>query len=225
MIKKTVLFIACLSSVLLAGCNTPTTTAQVPVIQTSGQVSQSPSQAASTPTAAFIPYVDANEFLEQANDRVRFKNWNFSIVLPTEDWALDRFTGKDFPSDMTAGTFVRNPLPNKEVSPAVTIIFNRIPNGLGVQQYSAAVMQGKESYFSNILDTFKSGDKRISLENAIGFITKYKEQGKDYDSMAYFIYATSNDIGVQVIMAGDLESMQAIQKELETMIGSFQFEK
>jgi hypothetical protein len=225
MMKKPILLLTFLSIVLLVRCSSPNTTTQIPVIPTSSQISQSPSQVASTPTAVFIPYVDANEFLEQANDRVRFKNWNFSLVLPTTDWTLDRFTGKNFSADMTAGTFVRNPLPNKEMSPAVTIIFNRIPNGLGVDEYSAALMQGKELYFENALGSFATGDKSMSLENAIGFITKYKEQGKDEESIAYFIYATNNDIGVQVIMAGDLKSMEEVQKELESIISSFQFEK
>jgi hypothetical protein len=216
-IKKSSIIVFVLGLLFLVSCGVSATP--------QNQESQSSSVAESTSTPFFIPYVDANEFLEQANDRVRFKNWNFSLVLPTDDWTLDRFTGKNVSNDMTAGTLVRNPLPNKQMSVAVTIIFNRVPNGLSVDQFSAVTMQGKESYFSNILDSFKSGDKRINLENAIAFITKYKEKEKDDETMAYFIYATNNDIGVQVIIAGDLDSMQAIQKELETMIGSFQFEK
>ncbi len=83
-------------------------------------------------------------------------------------------------------------------------------------------MEGKENYFSTVLETFASGDKRINLKNAVGYITNYEV--KDRESMAYFIYATNKNIGVQVIIVGELDSMQEIQKEIESVISSLQFE-
>lgn len=179
--------------------------------------------ATSTATVVLLPYADANEFLETADYRVRFKNWNFSLVLPTADWSLERFTGKNFSEEMTTGIFVRNPLPGRKTSPALTITFNRIPRGLDVEHYSISVMQAKKAYFANTLETFASGDERIHLQNAVGYITKYSRG--DQELLGYFVYATHDRTGVQAILVGDTESMSDIQKEVEAILASFQFEE
>jgi len=175
---------------------------------------------AGTPTSIVIPKVDSEGYLKQVDDRLVYNDWPLSLILPSS-WPVEGFTGEVLADSATKSTFVRDPLPGLENSPVLTITFHKIPPGFDPTRYSIALQRQRPEYFSKII-TKKFEDERVGLKFSIFYITSYEVNG--VERTVYTVHSTSNDIGVEVMLEVESNSLQDVSQEFDDILGSLKFE-
>ena len=176
--------------------------------------------ASGTPAAVIIPKVDPDGFLKQVDDRFVYNDWPLSLALPA-NWPIEKFSGEILADAATRSTFVRDPLPEHENSPTLTISFHKIPPGFDAARYSIALQRQQPVYFSTIIKK-QIEDDRVGLKNSIFYITSHEIDGVEHTT--YIVHATSDDIGVEVILEVDADSLKDVSQEFDDILGSLKFE-
>ncbi len=173
-----------------------------------------------TPATVIIPEVDTEGFLKQVDNRLVYNDWPLSLVMPAS-WPVERFTGEILADSATKSTFVRDPLPGLENSPTLTITFHKIPPDFDAARYSIALQRQQPVFFSKIIKK-QIEDERVGLKNSIFFITSHVADGVEYTT--YIVHATRNDIGVEVILEVQTDSLEDVSQEFDDFLGSLKFE-
>jgi hypothetical protein len=173
-----------------------------------------------TPATVVIPKVDTEGFLKQVDNRLIYNDWPLSLILPAS-WPIEKFTGEILADAATRSTFVRDPLPGRENSPTLTITFHKIPPGFDAALYSRALQRQQPKYFSTIIKKQIEADG-VGVKNSIFYITSREVDG--VGQTTYIVHATRNDIGIEVILEVQTDSLEDVSQEFDNILGSLKFE-
>jgi hypothetical protein len=175
-------------------------------------------------TPVVIPNVDSGGFLKQVDNRLVYNDWPVSLILP-EPWPVANFSGEVLDENSTKTVFVRDALSASKNPITLTVTFHKVPENFDAALYSIALqrqyLRTNSSYFSTI-EKKSIADPKVGIGNSIFYITSDNSDG--VARTFYIVHATKNQIGVELILEAETNSLKDVSAEFDSILGSLQFE-